>query len=72
MKLGDYVGKINNKWIENNPFLAKTVISRELFDYRDPEPMGIIVELNGAWAGVLKPDGTIEQISVNLIAKVKK
>ena len=72
MKLGDYVGKINNKWIENNPFLANTVISRELFDYRDPEPMGIIVELNGAWAGVLKPDGTIEQISVNLIAKVKK
>ena len=72
MKLGDYVGKINNKWIENNPFLANTVISRELFDYDKPEPMGIIVELKDAWAGVLKPDGTIEQISVNLIAKVSK
>tara|TARA_Y100001958_G_C20988126_1_gene376665 strand:+ start:186 stop:404 length:219 start_codon:yes stop_codon:yes gene_type:complete len=72
MNLGDYVGKINNKWIERNPFLSGTVIARDLFGEQKPEPMGVIVDFNGDCALVLKPDGTIEQISVALITEIKK
>ena len=78
MKVGDYVGKVNNDWMKKNPSWQGTTISKELFGYEGPEPMGIIVATCGTgrddWnpsVDVLKPDGTIERIGTALLEVIK-
>lgn len=64
MVVGDYVGKINNPWVEKNPWLllhTPSTMAKELFDYQEPEPLGVIVQfsLTKEWVIVLKADGSL-------------
>ena len=65
MKVGDYVGKINNDWMKHNNNLFNTSIAAELFHYDGPEPLGVIVGLVGSYSGqvyavdIMTSDGVV-------------
>lgn len=69
MKVGDYVGKINNSWIEKNKHLAGSTIAEELFKYGGPEPLGVIVQFSffKKHVIVLMDDGTLDNFLVEAV-----
>ena len=70
MKLGDYVGLVNNRWIEENPKLSGSSIAKELWSEQPPDPLGVIVELGNIIAGVLTSSGIVEYHDMKKLVKV--
>lgn len=60
LRVGDYVGEINNDWMKYNHHLLDTTIAKELWGYDGLKPLGIVVKVLGSYAvDVLTSDGIV-------------
>ena len=66
LKVGDYVGVIENEWVTNNPRFSNYDIAKSLFGYSGPKPVGVVIKLSMTrhMAIVMDEDGKLQPFKV--------
>tara|TARA_B100000683_G_C12212781_1_gene441539 strand:+ start:124 stop:354 length:231 start_codon:yes stop_codon:yes gene_type:complete len=70
IEVGDYVGVVENEWIVNNPRLSNHDISKNLFGYKGPKPVGVVIKLSMTrhMAIVMDKDGNLQPFKITRLA----